>query len=91
MSTASASGQTQQTPSKPEKKIGRHVAVWRNAKGLRSVTVSYPSYRDPQTGEWRDGHFFRETDIALLAFHLFKALEYLHETSSGSLDAEEAT
>jgi hypothetical protein len=86
MSTAPAPGQKPQ----PEKKIGRHVAIWRNAKGLRSVTVSYPRYRDPESGQWCDGRFFREGDIALLAYHLFKALEYLHETSSSSLDAEEA-
>jgi hypothetical protein len=82
----------QRESSGPEKKFGPYaggisVAVWLNTiqtadgpRKTRSITISPRRYRDAKTGEWRDASSFRPGDIAIIAFALAKAQEYLFTT-----------
>ena len=79
---------SRQSNRQPEKKFGPYpggisVPDWLNdvetdagTRQARNVTTSPRRYRDPQSGDWRDGSF-RPSDIPALLFGLQQALEFI--------------
>ena len=75
-------------PRQPETKFGpfaggMSVAIWRNTvdtedgfRDIRSLTINPRRYKDPQTGEWKNGSY-RGSDIAVLVLALNAALQFM--------------
>lgn len=87
-------------PRQPEKKWGpfaggSSVAVWLNEfeteSGIRysrSITLAPRRFRDPETGEWRDGAY-RPIDLAALLLAIAAAQEYCLRTPLPGEPAEQ--
>ena len=73
---------------KPETKFGpfaggMSVVIWRNSvetedglKEIRSVTINPRRYKDPDSGEWRNGSF-KPVDLPTLVLALQSAQQFM--------------
>ncbi len=88
MSTAAPAAPTVTHPKSPEAKFGpfaggMSVAIWRNTvdtddgpRDIRSLTINPRRYKDPQSGEWKNGSY-RTSDLGVLVLALQAAQQFM--------------
>lgn len=89
MSTSASAAPTVAPPPKqPEAKFGpfaggMSVAIWRNTvdtddgpRDIRSLTINPRRYRDPDSGEWKNGSY-RTSDLGVLVLALQAAQQFM--------------
>lgn len=79
--TATAQASTTTPVKQPEMKFGpfaggMSVAIWRNTvetddgpRDIRSITINPRRYKEPQSGEWKNGSY-RTSDLGVLVLAL---------------------